>query len=76
MIRYLFVVALVLGFSAPAMAYKRYYVPTEPNVRCKIVNVAPYYTKTTIWRGRRVYLTRETAPRDMAIICKTPRGWR
>jgi len=76
MTRYLLVAALLFGFSAPASAVTRYHVTREPNERCKIVNVAPYYTRTTIRRGKRVYITREVAQRDMAIICQTPRGWR
>jgi hypothetical protein len=67
---------LVVSFSVPAMAYKPYYVSREPNDQCKIVNIAPYYTRTTIRRGKRVYVTREVAQRDMAIVCKTPNGWR
>jgi hypothetical protein len=76
MTRYLLVAALLVCFSIPASAAKRYYVDREPNDRCKIVNIAPHYTRTTIRRGKRVYITREVAQRDMAIVCKTPRGWR
>jgi hypothetical protein len=76
MTRYLLVAALLVCFSVPALAAKQYHVTREPNERCKIVNVAPYYTRTTIRRGKRVYITREVAQRDMAIVCKTPGGWR
>jgi hypothetical protein len=65
MSRYFLVAALVAGFAVPAMAAKA----RQDYDRCKIVNIAPYYTKTTIRKGRRVFITRETAARDMAIIC-------
>jgi hypothetical protein len=68
MSRYLLVAALVVGLSDPAMAAKRYYAAREPYDGCKIVNIAPHYTQTTIRRGKRVYVTREVAKQDMAII--------
>jgi hypothetical protein len=68
--RYLLLAALVVGFSGPAPAAKRYYNVRGADDQCKIVNVAPYYTQTRIRRGKRVYITRELAKRDMAIICK------
>ena len=43
---------------------------------CRIVNIAPSYAKTTIRKGKRVYLTRPTAAQDMAIICKPEAAWR
>jgi hypothetical protein len=70
MSRYLLVAALVVGFSVPALAAKRYYNVRGAGNQCKIVNVAPYYTETKIRRGKRVYITRELAKQDMAIICK------
>lgn len=72
MSRYLLLAALVVGFSVPALAakrYYRYYNVRGADVRCKIVNIAPYYTQTRIRRGKRVYITRELNRRDMAIIC-------
>ena len=71
----LLVAALVLGFSVPALAAKRYYNRPSPD-DCRIVNIAPSYAKTTIRKGRRVYLTRPTAAQDMAIICKPEAAWR
>ena len=43
--------------------------------QCRIVNIAPYYNKTTIRNGRRVYITRSTDPVNMAIICKPEAAW-
>ena len=69
MARYVLAAVLALCLSAPTLAAKRHY-NGAPSERCKIVNIAPYYNKTTVRKGRRVYLTRSTAPVNMAIICK------
>jgi len=65
MSRYFLVAALVVSFAVPAMAAKA----RRDYDRCKIVNVAPHYTQTRIRKGKRVFITREVARRDMAIIC-------
>jgi hypothetical protein len=70
----LLVAVFVIAFSVPALAAKRYYNRGSPN-DCKIVNVAPGYAKTTVRRGKRVYVTRPTALVDMAIICKPEAAW-
>ena len=70
MSRYLLVAAVLVGFSVPAIAAKGPHHVRRPHQQCKIVNVAPYYNKTTIRKGRRVYVTREIARQDMAIICR------
>jgi hypothetical protein len=74
MARYLFVGILVLCFASPAFAAKRYY-NRRASDQCKIVNIAPYYNKTTIRNGRRVYVTRSIDPVNMAIICKPEAAW-
>lgn len=74
MAQYLFVVALVICFSIPALAAKRYYHRGSPD-DCRIVNIAPYYTQTKIRKGKRVYITREIAKQNMAIICKPEAAW-
>jgi hypothetical protein len=68
MARYLLIAALVIVVSAPAFAAKRSRGAPD---RCRIVNIAPHYTQTTIRKGKRVYVTREIARQDMAIICKS-----
>ena len=70
MAQYFLVAALVIGFSLPAAAAKRYYNRGVSPNDCRIVNFAPGYAKTTIRKGKRVYITRPTASQDMAIICK------
>jgi hypothetical protein len=75
MARYLLAAALVLCLSVPAMAAKRHYNSRGASDECRIVNIAPYYNKTTIRNGKRVYITRSTAPLNMAIICKPQAAW-
>jgi hypothetical protein len=74
MARYFLVGVLVLCFASPAFAAKRYYNRGASD-QCRIVNIAPYYNKTTIRNGRRVYVTRSTDPLNMAIICKPEAAW-
>ena len=71
---FLLVAALVVSFSVPTLAAKRTYNRGSPD-DCRIVNIAPSYAKTTIRKGKRVYITRPTAPVDMAIICKPEAAW-
>ena len=75
MAHFLLVAALVIGFTVPALAAKRYYNRGSPD-DCRIVNFAPSYAKTTIRKGKRVYITRPTTSQDMAIICKPEAAWR
>jgi hypothetical protein len=75
MARYLLAAALVLCLSVPATAAKRHYNSRGASDQCRIVNIAPYYNKTTIRNGKRVYITRSTAPLNMAIICKPEAAW-
>jgi hypothetical protein len=69
MTHYFLVATLVFCVSTPAFSAKRYYNRASPD-DCRIVNIAPHYAKTTIRKGKRVYITRPTSTRDMAIICK------
>jgi len=74
MAQYLFVGVLVLCFASSAFAAKRYYNRGSSD-QCRIVNIAPYYNKTTIRNGKRVYVTRSIDPVNMAIICKPEAAW-
>jgi hypothetical protein len=75
MAHFLLVAALVVSFSVPALAAKRYHNRSPSPDDCRIVNVAPSYAKTTVRKGKRVYVTRPTAAVDMAIICKPEAAW-
>ena len=70
----LLVAALLVSFSTSALAAKRYYNRASPD-DCRIVNIAPSYAKTTIRKGKRVFITKPTAAQDMAIICKPEAAW-
>jgi hypothetical protein len=72
---HLLIAALVVSFSVPALAAKRYYNRGSAQ-DCRIVNFAPTYTKTTIRKGKRVYITRPIDRQEMAIICKPEAAWR
>lgn len=75
MAHFLLLAALVIGFSVPAVAAKRYYNRGSPD-DCRIVNFAPTYTQTTIRKGKRVYITKPIDRQEMAIICKPEAAWR
>jgi hypothetical protein len=68
---HLLIAALAVSLSVPAFAAKR----GSAN-DCRIVNFAPTYTKTTIRKGKRVYITRPIDRQEMAIICKPESAWR
>jgi hypothetical protein len=73
MLRGCLITVVLVGLSASAFAAKRYDRSSPDD--CKIVNFAPNYAKTTIRNGKRVYITRPTTSRDMAIICKPEAAW-
>jgi hypothetical protein len=67
MARCLLIAVLIMVGLTPALAVSASRWGPD---RCRIVNIAPHYTQTTIRKGRRVYITREIARQDVAIICK------
>lgn len=67
------IATLLVGVSTTALAAKRYDRSSPDD--CKIVNFAPNYTQTAIRKGKRVFITRPTTSRDMAIICKPEAAW-
>ena len=67
MARHVLIATLLAVASTPALAASASRWGPD---RCRIVNIAPHYTQTTIRKGKRVYITRELARQDMAIICK------
>jgi hypothetical protein len=75
MLNVFLIAVFVVGLSGSAYAAKRSYNRASPD-DCKIVNFAPSYAKTTIRKGKRVYITKPTATQDMAIICKPEAAWR
>jgi len=48
-----------------------FYIVRGPDKKCTVVETAPSATETTVTRvGKNVYVTREEADQDMAVVCK------
>ena len=71
MYKYVLTAALIVGCTLPAFAEKGFYIVRGPDKKCVVVDVAPAATETTVTRvGKNVYVTREEAEADMAVVCK------
>jgi len=70
MYKYVLAAALIVGSALPAFA-ESFYIVRGPDKKCMIVDVAPGATETTVTRvGKNLYVTREEADADMAVVCK------
>ena len=68
---YVLATALIVGCTLPAFAEKGFYIVRGPDKKCTVVETAPSATETTVTRvGKNVYVTREEADQDMAVVCK------
>ena len=71
MYKYALVAALIVGSTLPAFAEKGFYIVRGPDKKCIVVDAAPSATETTVTRvGKNVYVTREEANADLAVVCK------
>jgi hypothetical protein len=71
MFRYALAIAIVAGCVAPAYAAKGFYIVRGPDKKCTVVDTEPSATETTITRvGKNVYVSREEAEADVAVVCK------
>lgn len=71
MYKYVLAAALIVGSAFPAFAEKGFYIVRGPDKKCTVVDVAPSATETTVTRvGKNVYVTREEADADLAVVCK------
>jgi len=71
MYKYVLATALIVGFALPAFAEKGFYIVRGSDNKCTVVETAPSSTDTTVTRvGKNVYVTREEADKDMAVVCK------
>ena len=71
MYKYVLATALIIGCTLPAFAEKGFYIVRGPYKKCTVVETAPSATETTVTRvGKNVYVTREEADTDMAVVCK------
>ena len=69
--KYVLATALIVGCTLPAFAEKGFYIVRGPDKKCTVVETAPSATETTVTRvGKNVYVTREEADQDMAVVCK------
>ena len=68
MLKFILPMALVIGFAVPAIAAE-YYIVRGPDKKCKIVETKPT-DKTVVVVGDRVFVTREEADRQLAVVCK------
>jgi hypothetical protein len=68
MYKYVLVAAVLVGFSFPALAEKGFYIVRGPDKKCVVMDTAP--TETTVRVGKNVYVTREEAESDVAVVCK------
>jgi hypothetical protein len=70
-LRYALTAALILGSAAPAFAAKGFWIVRGPDKKCVVVETEPMATETTITKvGKDVYVTREEAQSDLAVVCK------
>jgi hypothetical protein len=70
-LRHALVLALIVGCAAPAFAAKGFWIVRGPDKKCTVVETEPSATETTITKvGKDVYVTREEAEADVAMVCK------
>jgi hypothetical protein len=70
-LRHILALALILGCAAPAFAAKGFWIVRGPDKKCAVVETEPSATETTVTRvGKDVYVTREEAEADVAVVCK------
>ena len=69
--KYVVAAALIVGCTLPAFAAKEFYIVRGPDKKCMVVDVAPVTTEMKIEKiGKDVYITREEAEADLAVVCK------
>jgi hypothetical protein len=70
-LKYALAGAVIVAATAPALAAKEFYIVRGPDKKCVVVETAPSATETTITKvGKDVYVTREEAEADVAVVCK------
>jgi hypothetical protein len=64
-------VAIATRRAAPAFAAKGFWIVRGPDKKCVVVETEPTATETTVTRvGKNIYVTREEAEADLAVVCK------
>ena len=71
MYKYVLTAALIVGSTLPAFAEKGFLHRSRPRQKMHGRGCGPCATETTVTRvGKNVYVTREEADADMAVVCK------
>jgi hypothetical protein len=71
MLKYGLLAALAIGFAAPAFAGEGYWIVRGEDEKCVVVETEPSASETTVTKvGKDVYVTREEAEADVAVVCK------
>ncbi len=61
--------AAVLGLAAPALAADAYWIVRGDDDECTVVETEPVESETVTKVGKDVYVTREEAEADIAVVC-------
>ena len=70
-LRHALALALIIGCTVPAYAAKGFWIVRGPDKKCTVVETEPMATETTVTKvGKDVYVTREEAEADLAVVCK------
>ena len=76
-LRHALALVLIVGCAAPAFAgqtgnpAKGFWIVRGPDKKCVVVETEPMATETTVTRvGKNIYVTREEAETDLAVVCK------
>jgi len=72
MIKSLFAVAVIAGFSAPAFSAE-YYVVRGPDKKCRVVETRPVES-TVVQVGPLAFVTRDEAESQVRVLCKDDMG--
>jgi hypothetical protein len=71
MLKYALTAALVFAFAAPAVAGKGFWIVRGEDKKCVVVETEPMASETTVTKvGKNIYVTREEAEADLAVVCK------
>jgi hypothetical protein len=55
----------------PAFAAKNFWIVRGPDKKCTVVETEPMASETTVTKvGKDVYVSREEAEADVAVVCK------
>ena len=68
MLKYVLAASLVVAVATPALSAE-FFIVRGPDKKCKVVEKRPT-EKTMVVIGDKVYVTREEATKEVAVVCK------